>query len=238
MPPDIHHKLQQLKVARNIIRQHIKDIDRVLLAGCGTDDTEVLAAYSIFRCHIVGVDTAIRSNKQISKHCLLLKQDLTKLPFQDGRFDVIYCYHVLEHINNDAAALREMARVLRSGGILYIGFPNKRRMLGYIDSCKTRSWQERVRWNLKDWNDRLHRRFINQKGAHAGYYEAEFIKLAQAHFSKICPVHRQYFLKKYPRYGTAIKVLIVAKADKYLFPSNYFICQKGRAKPKKRKAHK
>lgn len=45
-----------------------------------------------------------------------VKADLTKLPFEDCSFDVVFCNHVLEHIEEDMAAMRELHRVLRKGG--------------------------------------------------------------------------------------------------------------------------
>jgi hypothetical protein len=42
--------------------------------------------------------------------------DLTAAPFGDGAFDVILCNHVMEHISDDAAALREVRRMLAPGG--------------------------------------------------------------------------------------------------------------------------
>jgi Methyltransferase domain len=42
--------------------------------------------------------------------------DLTNLPFANGRFDVVLCSHVLEHIGDDRAAIAELHRVLRPGG--------------------------------------------------------------------------------------------------------------------------
>ncbi|HEY8902561.1 MAG TPA: methyltransferase domain-containing protein [Chthoniobacterales bacterium] len=53
--------------------------------------------------------------------------DLTKpLPFEDGTFDVVYSSHVLEHIPRQRvpALLREMARILKPGGILRIVVPD------------------------------------------------------------------------------------------------------------------
>ncbi len=49
--------------------------------------------------------------------------DLTALPFADGFFDVAICSHVLEHIEHDRAALRELFRVLRPGGHAVIMVP-------------------------------------------------------------------------------------------------------------------
>ena len=45
-----------------------------------------------------------------------LEADITDLPLDDGSFDLVICSHVLEHIPDDAAALRELARVTASSG--------------------------------------------------------------------------------------------------------------------------
>ena len=42
---------------------------------------------------------------------------LTEIPLRDGCVDLMVCYHVLEHIPDDRAAMREMARVLAPGGM-------------------------------------------------------------------------------------------------------------------------
>ena len=42
--------------------------------------------------------------------------DLLKMPYPDGSFDVVICSHVLEHVADDGLALREIRRVLVSGG--------------------------------------------------------------------------------------------------------------------------
>ncbi|MGI9550348.1 MAG: class I SAM-dependent methyltransferase [Aurantibacter sp.] len=45
-----------------------------------------------------------------------IKADICALPFNDKSFDVILCNHVLEHIPDDTAAMKELYRVLRPGG--------------------------------------------------------------------------------------------------------------------------
>lgn len=62
--------------------------------------------------------------------------DATAMPFGDGFFDRVIAAEVLEHIPDDQAALHEIARVLRPGGLLAVTVP---------------AWlPERVCWRLSD----------------------------------------------------------------------------------------
>src|SRR5688572_10905513 len=47
------------------------------------------------------------------------------LPYPADQFDLILSHEVLEHVQDDAAAIREMARVLRPGGRAVIFCPNR-----------------------------------------------------------------------------------------------------------------
>lgn len=42
-----------------------------------------------------------------------VKMDIQRIPFPDGEFDVIFCNHILEHVDDDRRAMREMYRVMR-----------------------------------------------------------------------------------------------------------------------------
>jgi SAM-dependent methyltransferase len=46
----------------------------------------------------------------------LLEMDITDIGFEDDRFDVILCSHVLEHVTDDRKAMGELFRVLKPGG--------------------------------------------------------------------------------------------------------------------------
>jgi len=49
--------------------------------------------------------------------------DITKLPFHDEAFTVIYCSHVLEHVPDDRGAMRELHRVLQATGWAVLQVP-------------------------------------------------------------------------------------------------------------------
>ena len=54
----------------------------------------------------------------------LVRADITRpLPYRDASFDVGVCEQVLEHVDDPGAALREIARVLRPGGLFVAGVP-------------------------------------------------------------------------------------------------------------------
>lgn len=47
------------------------------------------------------------------------------LPFPDGAFDVVVMSDVLEHVDNDRAALAEALRVVAPNGLLLVSLPNR-----------------------------------------------------------------------------------------------------------------
>ena len=51
------------------------------------------------------------------------RADATALPFDDDAFDRVIASEVLEHVPDDAAAIAELVRVLRPGGVLAVTVP-------------------------------------------------------------------------------------------------------------------
>ena len=49
--------------------------------------------------------------------------DITRMDCADHQFDLIICYHVLEHVPDDLQAMKELKRVLRPGGTCFIQTP-------------------------------------------------------------------------------------------------------------------
>ncbi|MGH2944653.1 MAG: methyltransferase domain-containing protein, partial [Solirubrobacteraceae bacterium] len=52
-----------------------------------------------------------------------VRMDITAIDFPADSFDVIYCSHVLEHVPDDARAMRELCRVLRPTGWAILQVP-------------------------------------------------------------------------------------------------------------------
>lgn len=52
-----------------------------------------------------------------------VKMDIHEIPFEDNSIDIIFCNHVLEHVDDDMKALSEMRRVLKPGGWAILQVP-------------------------------------------------------------------------------------------------------------------
>jgi len=67
-----------------------------------------------------------------------IKADITNLPFDDNSFDVVFCNHVLEHIKDDTKAMKELFRVMKSGGWGIFQIPlDKNRAVTFEDDSIT-----------------------------------------------------------------------------------------------------
>ena len=101
---------------------------RVLDVACGTGIIARLAAPQVGRTgRVVGVDSneamlaiARAQPASISPQVDWRQGDATKLPFPEAEFDRVLCQHGLQYMPDRTAALREMKRVVASGGRLVL----------------------------------------------------------------------------------------------------------------------
>jgi SAM-dependent methyltransferase len=49
--------------------------------------------------------------------------DIHNLPIKDGSFDCVFCTGTLEHVRDPWQAVRELHRIVRSGGVIHIDVP-------------------------------------------------------------------------------------------------------------------
>jgi SAM-dependent methyltransferase len=52
-----------------------------------------------------------------------IKMDIHEIPFEPETFDILFCNHVLEHVDDDRKALTEIYRVLKKGGWAILQIP-------------------------------------------------------------------------------------------------------------------
>ena len=80
------------------------------MADMGTVDGVDIADEAVQYCRQRGVENVTQAS-------------VVELPFPDRQFDVVTGVDILEHIEDDVAALREWRRVLKPGGRLYLFVP-------------------------------------------------------------------------------------------------------------------
>jgi SAM-dependent methyltransferase len=95
---------------------------RILDFGCGTGGN--LASYARFGS-VIGVEPDPRAVQLAATRARLplTRGSGTDLPFLSSSFDVVVASDVLEHIEDDARAVAEIARVLRPGGAFIFTVP-------------------------------------------------------------------------------------------------------------------
>lgn len=94
-----------------------------------------------------------------------VKMDIHEVPFEDNTFDVIFCNHVMEHVQDDIKAMNELRRVMKPTGWAVIQVPffyplkeqtfEDPEITGAKDREKAFGQDDHVRMYGKDYPERL-----------------------------------------------------------------------------------
>ncbi len=96
------------------------------------------------------------------------------LPFPSGAFDFILSHEVIEHVQDDRSAIREMVRVLKSRGRLALFCPNR----GYPFETHGFYWRGRYSFGNKLFVNYLPRKWRDRLAPHVRVYSrADLCKL-------------------------------------------------------------
>ena len=101
----------------------------LLVAGCGAGHEAALIQRLLDaevngggrRRRVAGVLSGV------ARTCIIRLRSVCHLPFAAASFDAVFYHHVIEHVDDPAASLAELSRVLKPGGWLFVGTPNRHR---------------------------------------------------------------------------------------------------------------
>ena len=99
----------------------LSPLHRVLDLGCGAGSLRKQLA----GLNVIGVDVDSKElvhNRELPGVCA----ESDTLPFLGESFDLVICHHSLEHFREAAGAVREIRRVLRPQGRLFVSVPDGR----------------------------------------------------------------------------------------------------------------
>jgi ubiquinone/menaquinone biosynthesis C-methylase UbiE len=102
--------------------------DALLDIGSGTGSFLARLRREGHRGRLVGLDTSPAAIEELVKLGSIeaVQSDAVRLPFADGEFDVVAARHMLYHVSDPSAAVRESYRVLCPGGwfVAVVNLPN------------------------------------------------------------------------------------------------------------------
>lgn len=118
--------------ARILIEQlELTGNESVLEIGCGRGFYEMVLHTLYPEVSLCAVDTndtylALAKQRVPTKRVTFEHQDALHLPYKKDSFAAAFATEVLEHIPNDLAALKELHRVVKPGGVVVITVPHAR----------------------------------------------------------------------------------------------------------------
>ena len=97
----------------------------VLDVGCGDGKTteKLMRTAEVLGCDFSREALLhLRSQRDPERKVNLVQCNITEMPFESEKFDVVSCVHALSHMreNDRAKAAGQMVRVLRPGGYLFV----------------------------------------------------------------------------------------------------------------------
>lgn len=131
---------------------HIKSQDYILDIGCGPGTITLGFAKRVQKGRVVGIDISpelMAKNTQEAKeqgisNITYRVADIFHLPFSDATFDITHCHQVLCHLTDPKAAMKEMVRVTKPGGIVAAREAMFESMIVYPSTPPLAAWKEKL----------------------------------------------------------------------------------------------
>jgi SAM-dependent methyltransferase len=137
------------------IERYFPDVQSLFDAGCGTGGVLAALRARLPRVHFAAGD-ALLAGLAFARRRLpeiaFVQIDLRRLPY-DREFDLIGMFDVLEHLDEDEQALREMFRSTRPGGGLIVTVPQHQFLWSALDEYS----HHRRRYSRQELVDKISR---------------------------------------------------------------------------------
>ena len=118
------------EIAISFIRKYVSSLNfSVIDVGCGSG--KFLKRLNSDNAY--GIDVSLNYLRQaISSNAELAKGRVEDTPYDDAVFDVVVCTDVLEHVLHLDAAVSELVRITKNGGLLVVRVPYKEDLAPYF----------------------------------------------------------------------------------------------------------
>ena len=128
-----------------IIKREISRKGRMTLLDYGCGDGYWSLVFSRFLlCEVTGVDynpLRLERCRKIMPNIKFTEANLAEPNEQLGKYDIVFCSQVIEHIKDDVSFLKGIRNHLKEDGVLILGTPNEgslpHRFRNYIAKVKT-----------------------------------------------------------------------------------------------------
>ena len=123
-----HHSARTVANSAAFLIPHLQPGQRVLDIGCGPGTITTDLAGRVAPGQVSGRDAAegvVELARQQAQRTGVTNAefavgDVYNLDFEDQTFDIVYAHQLLQHLTDPVRALREMRRVLKSGGLVAV----------------------------------------------------------------------------------------------------------------------
>jgi SAM-dependent methyltransferase len=139
------HRWRTAENSAGYLLPHLRGADRVLDVGCGPGT--ITAGLATRVAQVTGVDAApdvlaaAREAAAGQPNVAFEPGDVYHLGYPDDAFDVVHAHQLLQHLADPPAALREMRRVCRPGGLVAARDADYGGMLWYPADPELAEWR-------------------------------------------------------------------------------------------------
>lgn len=144
------HRWRTVENSAAYLVDRLREGADLLDVGCGPGTLTVDLARLVAPGKVVGIDSSSAVLDEAITHAAdegvenvsFQRADVYELPFDDDSFDVVHAHQLLQHLVDPVAALKELQRVCRPGGIIAVREADYGAMTWFPESADLAEWNE------------------------------------------------------------------------------------------------